>query len=219
MLSQHYFDFFAGLERNNTKEWFDAHKADYERHVKGPFRDLVAALIEAVREREPDLHIEPKDTLFRINRDIRFSKDKSPYKTHMGAIISKYGRKSEGYPGFYIHAEATGGYVGGGAYGPDKERLSIIREMIADDPAAFRKLIGAKPFVKHFESIKGERNKIVPAEFKEAAAAEPLIANKQFYYMAPVPPEIFMRKDAVKAIMAYYDAARPLREYLAQAFE
>ncbi len=218
-LPKEFWTFFRQLAKNNNREWFHEHKAQYESFVKKPFADLTDALIDAIRDVDPRIQITSKEALFRIYRDVRFAKDKTPYTLHASAIISPFGRKSEGYPGFYIHASPGKSMVGGGAWMPNKEQLATIRSMIADNPAALHSLLKAKPFVKHLGALQGEKNKVMPAEFKVAAKAEPLIANKQFYFMTDVPDDVFSSPDTIARLMQYYKAAVPLNTYLQQAFE
>ena len=212
-LPKEYFAFFKGLEKNNNKEWFDDHRKDYEKFVKVPFKDLVAEVIEAVRAFEPELQQQPKDALFRINRDIRFSKDKTPYKTRLAAHVSKYGKKEMGKPGLYFEIGANGGGIAGGAYMPDKELLTLYRDLIMHEGADLRKALKRKAFVEKFGEIQGEKNKVLPAEFKEAAKKEPLIYNKQFFWWTTVPKSAFAGKDPVKEILSYYKAGKPLHEF------
>lgn len=217
MLPKQFFAFFAALEKNNTREWFDAHKDDFEEHVKAPFHGLVEGLVEAMRTEDPMITMSAKDAVFRLHRDVRFSKDKRPYKTNMGASISRGGRKDMSTPGLYFEANAKGGHVAGGIYMPDKELLADIRAWIADHPKEFRAAINASSFKKAFGELRGERNKVMPAEFKEAIAIEPLIAHKQFYYWGDVSKDDLMSKDAVKRIMAMHKAAKPVRDMLQRA--
>lgn len=219
MISKEFFTFFTGLKKNNSKEWFDAHRSEYERFVKEPFRELVQALIEKVRTVDPLIQMQAKDAIFRINRDIRFSKDKAPYKTNMGAVISRRGRQALGYPGFYFELRSDGGAVGGGAYMPDKESLASIRDLIMHEGTELQKLLKAKAFRERFGELKGEKNKVLPAEFKQAALKEPLIANKQFYYWAELSKKDVANGDIVGLLFEHYKAAKPIDDFLSRAFE
>ena len=116
MLTTASFDYLKDLSKNNNREWFHANKKAYEKDLKKPFQNLVQQLIDTFQRHDPDIQIQPKEAIFRINRDIRFSKDKTPYKTHVSAIISPKGRKGKEYPGFYFHFEAGRLMMGGGAY-------------------------------------------------------------------------------------------------------
>ena len=219
VLSKEFFSFFSGLEKNNTKEYFDANRAQYERFVKDAFKSLVQELIDRVRTIEPTLQLDAKDAIYRINRDIRFSSDKTPYKTHVSAHINLRGKKAMGYPGFYFEIGAKGGAIGGGAYVPNKEELAAIRDLIMHEGKGLHKLLKAKPFSTMFGELKGERNKVLPAEFKQAAIDEPLIANKQFYYWATLPKSAFTGTDCVKTLFDYYKAVQPLNGFFAQALD
>ncbi|MCX6140844.1 MAG: DUF2461 domain-containing protein [Candidatus Kapabacteria bacterium] len=219
MLSKEFFTFFTQLEKNNTKVFFDEHRAQYERFVKDAFKGLAQELIDRVRTIEPTLQLDAKDAIYRINRDIRFSSDKTPYKTHVSAHINLKGKKAMGFPGFYFEIGAKGGAVGGGAYMPEKEELAAIRDLIMHEGKSLHKLLKSKAFATCYGEIKGEKNKVLPAEFKQAAIIEPLIANKQFYYWATLPKSVFTSPDCVKTLFDYYKAAKPFNDFFAQAFD
>ena len=126
--------FFAGLEAHNDREWYAEHKKDYERHVRDPFKAFVTDVIAACAERDPEFgDVETKQCVFRIHRDTRFSKDKTPYKTHASANIAPGGKKS-GDPGLYVHADAHHLRIGGGAYWVEKDDLYVLRERMAANP-------------------------------------------------------------------------------------
>lgn len=218
MITTAYFDFFRDLQANNSREWFTAHKPRYEAHVKQPFYDFVERVIDGIREYEPDIPQTAKDAVFRLHRDTRFSKDKTPYKTQLGASISKAGKKAMGYPGFYLEFGANGAWFGGGSYMPDKEAIETIREVIADHSDEFMSLVRSNPFAKLYGQILGEKNKVLPKEFRDVATTVPLIANKQWYWMVRVPNATVVGKKGVETAMEYYRAARPLQEFLLRAF-
>ncbi len=219
-----YFDnefmgFFEGLATDNSKVYFDANRKIYERSVKTPFKELVGDMILRMREVEPELAIEPKDAIFRINRDIRFSKDKSPYKTHVSAHISRGGRKDHQHPGLYFHLNHEGGMIGGGVYMPEREGLQRIRTRIADNLDEFSDLIDDPAFKRVYGTIQGDAHKRIPKEFQAAHEVQPLIANKQFYYMADVDPDIVVSDDLADALMDHYLVSRPLAVFLARALK
>lgn len=219
MLPKEFFSFFTKLEKNNNKEWFDTHRKDYEQYVKEPFRSLVQTVIERIRKVEPDLQMEAKDAVFRINRDVRFSKDKSPYKTHMGAHISRFGRKAIGRPGFYFEVSAKGGGVAGGCYELDKESLLLVRDLIKHESKEFNKLINAKSFVNTFGEIRGQKNKVLPPEFREASELLPVLYNKQFYWWTDIPASVFLTSSCVDVLLSCHKAAKPMSDFLIKAFE
>ena len=210
--------FFRDLSNNNTSTWFDANRKTYEAQVKKPFELFVQEMIIRIAKLEPEVDIAAKDAIFRINKDIRFSKDKSPYKTHVAANISKYGRKDKAYPGFYFQLSHTGAEILGGAYQPDKDILQKIRSLIAEDLKGFQKVIGAPVFKSHYGQILGESLKRVPEEWKAAYDRQPLIANKQFYYQATLPPSAILDKKLPGRLMEYYAASKDVNAFLRRAF-
>lgn len=219
MLPPEYFRFFKGLEQNNNKEWFDDHRKEYETFVRAPFIALVQQTIDAIRTVEPELAQAPKDAIFRINKDIRFSKDKAPYKNHMGAHISRFGRKAMGKPGLYFEANATGGMVAGGCYMPDKDELTLYRDLIMHEGKDLRKALSSKAFRETFGELQGDRNKVLPPDFREAAENEPLLFNKQFFWWTNIPKTVFTAKDAPKQLLNYYKAGKPVADFFLRVLE
>ena len=217
-----YFDkrflqFFEGLALDNSKVYFDEHRKAYEEAVREPFKELVADMIMRVREHEPEMDIEPKDAIYRINRDIRFSKDKTPYKIHVGAHISRGGRKDHQYPGLYFHLSNEGVMVGGGVYMPDKEGVQRVRTEIARDPNGFTKLMDDPTFKGTFGEVQGDRLKRIPPEFKEAFEVQPYVANKAWYYMSNISPEVIVADDLSDQLMDVYKAGLDVTVYLRDA--
>jgi uncharacterized protein (TIGR02453 family) len=209
--------FFIDLAPNNNKDWFDANRKRYEQSVKEPFEAFVAAVIERVARLDPTVSITPRDAIFRINRDVRFSKDKAPYKSRMSAVVAAGGRKDHSSGGIYFELGPENVAFYGGQYMPEKEQLQLIREHIAGNLAQLKKLRSAKAFVERFGEVQGERNKVVPKEFKQALVQEPLIANKQFYFMAELPPRMVTDPKLMDVLMDHYEAMRPMNGFLAEA--
>lgn len=215
--SKKFNQFFIDMAPNNHKEWFDQNRKTYEKEVKEPFKKFVGDLIERLKEYDPKLDVEPKDSIFRINRDIRFAKDKSPYKMHVAAAISRKGKKIHDYPGLYVHFGPEKVWIGGGAYSLSKESLEDVRSAIAARPKEFLKAINDSDFKATFRQIRGEAHKRIPKEFKEVAEEVPLIANKQFYYMAEYDPETVEREDLLDFVVEHYRKAIPVHQFLARA--
>ncbi len=213
MLNKDFIKFLKDLNKNNNRDWFQENKKRYETSVKKPFEELVTTVVEKIQAFDPEVQIEPKKAIFRIYRDVRFSKDKSPYKTHVGAAISPRGRKFMNDPGYYLHISGGSVMLGGGAYGLDKEGLYNLRQHIINHPKEFKKLISRKTFADKFGELRGEKNKRLPVEFREAAETQPLLFNKQFYFMSELKPSTTTEKDFVKTILSYYKAATPLNEF------
>ena len=213
MLTSDFLQFLHELSQNNNRDWFTKNKRRFESTVKKPFEMFVAALIERIKDFEPGFQTTVKDSIFRLHRDTRFSNDKTPYKTHMSAVFTSQGRKTMDEPGYYLQVSFGSLSLGGGAYFLEKEPLTNVRQAIADNPEAFRKLIEAPAFIDKFGEIKGEKNKILPAEFKQAAVAEPFLFNKQFYFMSDLDPELAIGSDAVGRIAGYFEAGKPVNDF------
>jgi uncharacterized protein (TIGR02453 family) len=210
--------FFKDLAKNNNKEWFDTERPRYVRSVKEPFEAFVAAAIARIAKHDRSMAgLQPKEAIFRINKDIRFSKDKTPYKLETSAILSPAGRKDHSVPGIYfaLGPEAVKFY--GGCYQPEKQQLLAIREAMLRDGKAFRKAIEAKPFVSLFGTVQGEVNKVLAPEFKAAVAKEPLIANKQFYVMAEMPAKTVTDPALLDHLMEHWHAMAAFNQWLAKA--
>lgn len=211
--------FFKELAKNNNKEWFDANRKRYEGSVKRPFEAFVADAIARIARHDKAVRIAPKEAIFRINKDIRFSKDKTPYKLEASAIISPAGRKDHATPGIYFAFGPEAVKFYGGAYQPEKDQLERIRTAIMRDGRGFRKVVDAKVFKQVFGGVQGEVNKVLPPAFKAAAANEPLIANKQFYVGVERPAKLVTDAKLMDAFMDHYLAMCPFNAWLANAMK
>ncbi|MCB9307619.1 MAG: DUF2461 domain-containing protein [Lewinellaceae bacterium] len=217
MLNNDFLQFLYELSQNNNRDWFEKNKKRYESSVKKPFEETVGAVLERIRSFEPGFTATPKDCIFRIYRDTRFSADKTPYKTHVGAVLTSQGRKNMDQPGYYLHIEFGNLMLGGGAYFLNKEPLRKVRTAIMQDSGTFRDLVGNKEFIEKFSEIKGEKNKVMPPEFKEAVKSEPMLAHKQFYFMAEIDPENVLRPDFPDFAATYFKAGKPLNDFFRAA--
>jgi uncharacterized protein (TIGR02453 family) len=217
MFSREFIRFFRQLERTNTRPWYHAHKAAYEQWVKEPFHDFVGEMIERIAAIDAEMRCEPREAIFRLARDTRFSKDKTPYKLHVGAVIGPDGRKSR-RPAFYFQLGASGVGIAGGAYKPDKAQLYAIREAIRDDGATLDKLLRARTFRRVWGALQGERNVRLPAEFADAADRFPLLFHKQLYtWVEYDDPDTVLRRDLATFLVRHYQAGRAVYAWLAKA--
>ncbi|MCB0279828.1 MAG: DUF2461 domain-containing protein [Calditrichaeota bacterium] len=214
-----FFRFFKELETHNTQEWFHANKKRYEAEIKKPFTSFVQDLIDEVAKDDKLVNISPKDAMLRINRDIRFSKDKTPYNTYLAAIISPGGKKDKSIPGLYVRLDAKEVNFYGGCYMPEKDQLQRLRQFIADNLDTFAKLISDKGFTTQFGKIEGEQHKRIPAEFQAAYDKQPLIANKQFYYHKTLDKSLITSEKLVPELMSLYCAANPVMTFLRRALQ
>jgi uncharacterized protein (TIGR02453 family) len=212
--STDYLYFFIELAANNNKDWFDLNRKRYEQYIKKPFHDFVQHLIVLLAQKDPSFkELEAKDCIFRINRDIRFSKDKSPYKMMCSAIIAPEGKKSKAVNGVYIELGPEHLRVYGGVYEIDKEDLETVREAISQDVTKFQKAYRNPIFVKTFGSILGDKNKMLPAHLRESASKEPLIFNKQWYFYTQFEPETILLDNLDQIVLDCYEAGRPVEEF------
>lgn len=215
--NQDFHDFFKELAANNHKDWMDDNRKRYTKSVKEPFENFIKDLQAAVSNFDEEILIKPNNSIFRINRDIRFSKDKAPYKLDRSAIISKHGRKDKQYPGYYISISPSSTYIGGGAYFLENEALHKVRQEISYNLKEFNQLVSDKKFTQNFGEIKGEKAKRLPAEFQEDEQTQPLIANKGFYYMKDIDANSIFKDDFLASIVEKYKTAKPFNDFLRRA--
>lgn len=215
--NKNYLNFFKDLAANNHKDWFDVNRKTYEQEVREPFKVFIGDLIQAIGKFDPDIALEPKNAIFRINRDVRFSKDKTPYKLFNSAIISKTGRKDKAYPGMYIELNPEKLGIYGGLFMPDTKQVYETRKYIINNLKEFQKVINKKDFVDHYGTIKGNQHKRIPKEFREVAENENLLYNKQWYYEATLSPKTILKDNLLETIVSYYKVSYDLQRFLIKA--
>jgi uncharacterized protein (TIGR02453 family) len=212
-----FFKFFDELEKNNNKEWFDKNRERYENDVKAPFKKLVTDINEQLLKELPELNREIHKNIFRINRDIRFSKDKSPYKNNVAAVFSRKGTQDVDFPGFYLHIGNKEIMVGGGKYEVSKEHLAKIRQEIYYNNAGFKKVLNDKAFKEKYKALNGDKNKVLSPEYKEFSTEQPYIANKQFWYHANLTRKDITGDNLDKLILSYFKAGMKMNKFLLEA--
>ncbi len=210
-------NFFKELAGNNNKEWFDNNRKRYLDDVKIVFETIVSDTLNELKKTESLAHIEPKDCIFRINKDVRFSKDKQPYKLQCSASISKGGKKDFVNPGLYFEIGPEFLNIYAGIYGPDKEILESIRRYIYNHIPHFQSVIRENSFKQYFENVKGEKNKVIAKEFKDQITVCPELLNKQFYIFHQQDINCFKNHDVVDYIINVYSKAKPFNLFLSQA--
>ena len=212
-----YLLFFQELAQNNHKEWFDLNRPRYEKNVKVPFRDFTQVAIDTIAKSDPQFKdLLAKDCVFRINRDIRFSKDKIPYKTMCSAVISPNGKKSKAINGIYFEFTPEHVRFYGGIYSIEKEDLYSVRAGIAANLKEFTALLEDAEFKKVYGHIRGEKNKIIPPEFREAANDQALIYNKHWYFFVQYPAEEILSDDVLNKLIHAYNVANPIKQFFNQ---
>jgi len=198
-------DFLTDLRLNNNREWFDANRQRYE-ESRDQMLFLTGVMIQEVRKFDPDIPpMSPKECLFRIFRDIRFSNDKTPYKTHMGSYIAAGGRKSI-RAGYYIHIEPGNSLISGGIWSPDSDPLRAVRLEIQDNPDEFREILGNPEFNRYFKEIEGEKLKTAPKGFDKDFKDIDLLRYKSYAFSTYVPDEQILSENFIR------DAVRICRE-------
>ncbi|MEQ1747200.1 MAG: DUF2461 domain-containing protein [Saprospiraceae bacterium] len=182
MINSPTFQFLAELKENNNRDWFTANKTRYESAHK-EFLAFTDALIGEIAKFDPGIaHYGAKDCVFRIYRDVRFSKDKSPYKTHFGAHVTPAPKKSEIHTraGYYLHLEPGDSFLAGGAYVPESAWLKAIRQEIAYCTDEFMGILNDKDFKKYFGEMEGEKLKTLPKDYPADHPAIELLKHKSF---------------------------------------
>ena len=178
-------EFLKELKKNNNRQWFTRNKDFYLESLED-FRQLVERIMVGIAKfDESVLELDPKKCLFRIYRDTRFAKDKSPYKTNFGARINMGGKKSH-KAGYYIHVEPGECFLGGGLYHPSSERLAQVRQKISRDGAQFKKIINAKSFKENFE-LWGDQLKTCPKGFDKDDPMVEYLRYKDLVLLHGVP--------------------------------
>ena len=212
--------FLKKLKKNNDRDWFNANKMEYEA-AREEFTAIIGKLIEGIAAFDPDvIGIDPKKCVFRIYRDVRFSKDKSPYKTNFGGSVAPGGRKS-GIPGYYIHVEPGTCFLAGGLYMPQAADLLAVRKAIAADPKALPKIEKNAAFKKHLGKIETHgRLKTSPKGFDADHPAIEYLRMKDFTVHQKIKDEAAMRSpkfpgEAVKV----YKAMKPFLDFLREAIK
>ena len=181
-LSQNTIQFLTDLKQNNNRDWFQEHKPRYE-EAKKEFEIFIDALIAQISKFDPSIgHHEAKNCIFRIYRDVRFSKDKSPYKTNLGAHITSAAKRSEIHTraGYYIHIGPGESMLAGGAYLPQGDWLKAIRKEIDYNADALKKIIENDPFKRFFGTIEGEKLKKAPKGYDPDHPEIELLKYKSF---------------------------------------
>lgn len=210
--------FLRELKAHNNKQWFDAHRDEY--HVlRAEFADLVQHVISLIGQFDPAVkHVTAKEGMYRINRDIRFSKNKTPYKTNFGAGIEPGGKKGQ-VPGYHLHIDADGQVmVAGGLYMLTPQQLNAVRDSIVRRPGVLRRVVNAALFIKVFGQLDPEDHLTRPP--RGVATDQPdldLLKLKRFVAWTEWPAAKYsvdrLPREIAKAAKVLY----PLDQYLRQA--
>lgn len=214
MNSNKIFAFLKELKKNNNKEWFTANKSRYE-EIQEDLLGFVGAVLSKLEIIDKSLKgIQPKDCLFRIYKDVRFSKDKTPYKTGIGIYMKRGGKKFDG-PGYYIHIEPGESFIGAGYYMPTPEHLFKIRDSIASNPDSIKKILSDKNYKKEFGSeFHGEKLKTVPRGFAKDHPDAELLKFKNYAVVKKLNDSDVFDKKFLDTCIQAFKAAYPFNNYI-----
>lgn len=205
--------FISDLKKNNHREWFQANRSRYE-EARGEFLAFVGDLTGGIQAFDPSIGtIEPKSTVFRINRDIRFSHDKSPYKTNFGAFIVPGGKKS-GFAGYYFHLDPDGTFAGGGVYQPMPDILKKIRQEIYGNPEEFKEIIEGKEFREYFGDLYDDRLKTPPKGFPKDFEHIDLLKYKSFTVMKQLDENLVTGEGLLAETLKAFRLMYPMNRYI-----
>lgn len=215
MFTEEYFEFFIELTMNNTKTWFDENRNTYEKTVRPLFLQFAQQTQQQLAHLNPNFATgDIRKSMFRINRDIRFAKDKTPYKTFMSVIFSPHDSKSMQAGGLYVEIGPENCALYSGNYMPEKQELQNIRQRIFANPAKFESIVNEKDFTTYFGAMRGEQNKRIDKPFKEMSKEVPALLNKQFYIMHSFEPELTLQKDFIDYCVEVYQASLSFNQFI-----
>ena len=208
-------DFVSGLQKNNDREWFNNNRKLYDA-ARMNFESFIQALIESISGFEPILKgLEAKSCIYRINRDTRFSNDKSPYKTNFGAFIVRGGRKNgDKFAGYYIHVEPGKSMIAGGAYMPPSPWLASIREKITEHPQLIKEILDEKDFRKYFKELEGEKLKKAPKGFPTDHPEIELLKYKSYLAVNEISDNQVLDSLYLDYVVKNIRAMKPLNDFL-----
>ena len=221
MLQQSSIVFLKSLKKNNRKDWFDSNRAKYE-SAKHDVEEFAAAIIKSLAKADESIaHLQPKDCMFRINRDVRFSKNKSPYKTNMGVYFSKGGKKGN-QAGYYFHIEPGASFVAGGLWMPMPEDLKKVRQEIDYNWDEFKKIVQEKKFRTVFGDL--ERNPEFelsrpPKGYDDTNPAIEYLKLKSLIASSKISDEELTSRNLVKTAVSRFVTMKPFIDFLNRAVE
>ena len=221
MLKTSTLKFLKDLKKKNDRSWFEAHRSDYEA-AKLDFENFIQAVLDRHSKTDEDLKdLTAKKCTFRINRDIRFSKDKSPYKSNMGASMNRGGKKSM-YGGYYFHCEPGKSFVGGGLWMPMPPEMKKVRQEIDYCYDEFNQLVTSKKFKSVYKELyTGDDVKLskVPQGFEKDNPAAEYLKLKSWLAMKELSDEELVSKDLLKKTLVAFEALQPVIKFLNMAIE
>ncbi|MCW7463711.1 DUF2461 domain-containing protein [Leptospira limi] len=216
-LSNEVFKFLSELKNNNQRDWFLENKPRFD-EIQKELLSFTGALLSGIEKFDSSVKgIDPKSCIFRIYKDVRFSKDKSPYKTHFGIFMKGGNRKIDG-TGYYLHIEPDGSLLGGGCYQPDAQSLYKIRDQIANDSKSFLKIINDPKFYDTFgKEFYAEKVKTVPRGFAKDHPMIEILKYKGFAVAKHLKNGDLTSKLSSEDLLKLFRFVYPLNQFLDQA--
>lgn len=216
-----FFKFFRDLERNNRRDWFNDHKARYRQSVVEPIGEFIVAIAPHLKKMAPHYVADPRPnggSMFRIYRDTRFSKDKTPYKTHAGVQFRHEAGRDAHAPGFYVHLDPHGLFFGGGVWLPPNPVLNRIRDHIVDNARTWSRIRNAKKMMAA-GGIRGDALKRPPRGFDPEHPHIEDLKKKSFYAALDAPPESALRPEFLDEVCEGFRLAVPMTRFITEALE
>jgi uncharacterized protein (TIGR02453 family) len=206
--------FLRGLKRHNDREWFAVHRDEYERDVKAPMVALVERMAVDLLAFAPDLAASPRGSLYRIHRDTRFSPDKSPFKTQVGAIFPHRDLPRHQGAGLYVEIGPDRSMIAGGVYMPQPPELHALREFMAENYGRFRAIVESPRFTRAVGPIQGDRLKRVPRGFPPNHPAAEYLKLKQFLFGREYPAAFAVSPTFYRRVLAMFEQMAPVVQLL-----
>jgi uncharacterized protein (TIGR02453 family) len=217
MLQKSTLNFLKALKRNNNRDWFNKNKNLYE-DARKDFEIFINGLIHRISDFDPTLMgLQAKDCMFRIYKDVRFSKDKSPYKTNMGAAINEGGKKMP-VPGYYFHLQSKECFLAGGLHMPAPDKLLAVRKAIASSKGEFRRILNAKEFKKYW-SLWENKLKTAPKGFPKDHTDIEYLKFKSFVAVHEFSEELVLSPKIVDYSAKAFRAMKPFNDFLKDAVQ
>ena len=207
-------EFFRKLVKNNRREWFQPRKEIFETRLKQPMRELVHEVNREMGKFAPEYVTDPDRAIYRIYRDTRFSRDKTPYKDHIAASFRRAGDWPHDGAGFYFAVSHKEVAVGGGMYMPQPETLKAVREHLAGHHEEFRKLLRTKALRDLYSGVKGEQLTRPPTGYAAEHPAADLVRYKQLYFYEELAPDLATAGDLLPTIVGHLKAIAPFVRFL-----
>ena len=202
--------FLRDLAKHNDREWFEPRKPIYEKELKAPMLALIGEITEAMQDFAPDFIRPPQKTMMRIYRDIRFSKDKKPYKTNIAAWWARHGLEKTSGGGFYFHVTATEVHIAAGCYMPEKEQLLAIRRMLLERHEEYRSIVSSKKLLAAMQPFDGMKMTRGPKGFPAEHPGLDLIMQRQWGVSSRLPVDVALTPGLLKEIVKRFKLAEPL---------